>query len=264
MSPNRIAIIDNGVGMTPSDLDKHFWTAGSSSKNTEAARAAGVVGTFGIGAMANFGIADKLVVETESAVSGERTVCRADRAKLSINDPCIEREILVTTGSPGTRVTAEIPAGAEIDVPQAQNYIKEFLSLVDVPVFVNGQLVSQRPIDEAVPVVPETWRMEQHAAKIGDRLIADVLLVLSNNAEIWLKLTKYLVWAACFRTSASAQRSIDASNISEWFWFGNGIREFLLSIWRYRRPPVAGADGWTERSDNNRRAAVSSVHGYRY
>jgi len=40
--------------MTPDDLSQHYWTAGSSSKNNEDARAAGVVGTFGIGAMANF------------------------------------------------------------------------------------------------------------------------------------------------------------------------------------------------------------------
>jgi len=73
LSPDRIVIADNGIGMTPDDLSNHYWNAGSSSKNNEAARAAGVVGTFGIGAMANFGIADTLTVETESAITGERT-----------------------------------------------------------------------------------------------------------------------------------------------------------------------------------------------
>src|SRR5690348_9576272 len=60
--PDRVTISDNGIGMTPTDLRQHYWTAGSSSKNNDAARAAGVVGTFGIGAMANFGIADALTV----------------------------------------------------------------------------------------------------------------------------------------------------------------------------------------------------------
>src|SRR5690242_13582820 len=53
IQPNRVRVVDNGIGMTRDDLRRHFWRAGSSSKNTEVARAAGVVGTFGIGAMAN-------------------------------------------------------------------------------------------------------------------------------------------------------------------------------------------------------------------
>src|ERR1700691_3005829 len=68
LAPDRITVSDNGIGMTPDDLRLHYWTAGSSSKNNDAARSAGVVGTFGIGAMANFGIADMLTVETESAL----------------------------------------------------------------------------------------------------------------------------------------------------------------------------------------------------
>ncbi|WP_373694467.1 ATP-binding protein [Rhizobium sp. AN63] len=51
---DRIKIADNGIGMSRDELRRHFWTAGSSSKNNPEARAAGVVGTFGIGAMANF------------------------------------------------------------------------------------------------------------------------------------------------------------------------------------------------------------------
>src|SRR5688572_30854812 len=54
-------------------------------------RAAGVVGTFGIGAMANFGIAEDLVVETESARTGERTLCSAARSTLSVTEECISR-----------------------------------------------------------------------------------------------------------------------------------------------------------------------------
>ena len=84
LTPETIVITDNGIGMTPDDLQKHYWTAGSSSKNNDAARSAGVVGTFGIGAMANFGIAARLIVETESAVSGEHTICRAERSKLDL------------------------------------------------------------------------------------------------------------------------------------------------------------------------------------
>ncbi len=70
LTPELVVISDNGLGMTSQDLEQHYWRAGSSSKNNEEARAAGVVGIFGIGAMANFGIADRLTVETESAIPG--------------------------------------------------------------------------------------------------------------------------------------------------------------------------------------------------
>ena len=47
--PGQVSIADNGVGMSPQDLDAHYWRAGSSGKNNPSAIAAGVVGTFGIG-----------------------------------------------------------------------------------------------------------------------------------------------------------------------------------------------------------------------
>jgi molecular chaperone HtpG len=192
--PDLVVISDNGIGMTPRDLEEHYWKAGSSSKNNEAARAAGVVGTFGIGAMANFGIADVLTVETESVVSGERTVCRAEREKLSLKENCIERENLQSQGSPGTKISAHVRADSHINVQQAKNYIAEFVSLVDVPVYVNGELISQKKIEDQVPTVPEAWRYEKRGEKIGDRLRADISLVLSNNADIWIKFTN-LIWS---------------------------------------------------------------------
>src|SRR3954464_9511579 len=100
LAPDSISIADNGIGMTRDDLRKHYWRAGSSSKNNDEARAAGVVGTFGIGAMANFGIAEDLVVETESARTRQRTICQASRLTLSVTDECISFESLPSTGSP--------------------------------------------------------------------------------------------------------------------------------------------------------------------
>ena len=92
IEPLRVRVANNGLGMSRDDLRDHFWRAGSSSKNTDEARAAGVVGTFGIGAMANFGIAEGLSVETESAQGGERTTCSAARATLSVTEDCITFE----------------------------------------------------------------------------------------------------------------------------------------------------------------------------
>lgn len=194
LTPEQIVITDNGIGMTKDDLLNHYWKAGSSSKNNDAARAAGVVGTFGIGAMANFGIANVLTVETESALTGERTLCRAEKAKLSMKEDCIEMQSLGSKAEPGTTITAIAEPASRIDVANARSYIAEFVSLVDIPVYVNQELVSKKPIESAVPLVPETWR-EQHAGRnIGERLTADSTFVLSNNADIWLQLSN-IRWA---------------------------------------------------------------------
>ena len=193
LTPDRITISDNGIGMTPNDLQRHYWTAGSSSKNNEDARAAGVVGTFGIGAMANFGIAEQLVVETESALTGERTLCRAERGRLDLKRDCIERQFLASTGNAGTSITAHVGDGEEIDVQIARNYISEFVSLVNVPVHVNGTVVSQRSPDDLIPKVPESWKQCEKRRSIGPRMSADVIVVVSNNADIWMCLTE-IVW----------------------------------------------------------------------
>ena len=193
VSPDKIIISDNGIGMTPDDLQKHYWTAGSSSKNNDAARAAGVVGTFGIGAMANFGIADRLIVETESAKSGERTICRADRSRLDLKKDCIERELLPPKGEPGTTIEAYVSATEQISVQKSQNYIAEFVSLVDLPVRVNGVIVSQKQVEELIPPVPGVWKLTDIGRKIGSRMTSDVRVVLSNNADLWMHFEN-IVW----------------------------------------------------------------------
>ena len=250
LAPDQITISDNGIGMTSDDLRKHYWTAGSSSKNNDAARAAGVVGTFGIGAMANFGIADALTVETESAVTGERTICRAEKVKLSLKEDCIEREVLKSKNEPGTVVTAHVASDSRITVQQARNYIAEFVSLVDIPVFVNGELVSQRSIDEAVPAVPETWRSEKRKQKIGERLTADVVIIVSNNADIWLRLSN-LIWDGnglvgrmLLRTGQSTMKTfrsgfgLATASVNSVYQFG-GIADLLIL------EPTAGREAIT-------------------
>src|SRR5689334_8306815 len=52
VSGKECAISDNGIGMTREELINNFWTMGASGKNTPEARAAGCIGTFGIGGFA--------------------------------------------------------------------------------------------------------------------------------------------------------------------------------------------------------------------
>jgi molecular chaperone HtpG len=250
LAPDRITVSDNGIGMTPDDLRLHYWTAGSSSKNNDAARSAGVVGTFGIGAMANFGIADMLTVETESALSGERTICRAEKSRLSLKEDCIEREIRPSKNEPGTIVTAYVAAASHINVQQARNYIAEFVSLLDVPVFVNDELVSQRPIEAVVPLVSEAWRLGRSDQKIGERLSADLVVVLSNNADLWIKLTnlnwdnKRISGRMLLRSGQSSLRTfrsgfgLATASVNSVYQFGGVVDLLLLE-------PTAGREAIT-------------------
>ena len=263
LTPEKIVIADNGIGMTPDDLRQHYWTAGSSSKNNDAARAAGVVGTFGIGAMANFGIADRLIVETESAVSGERTICRADRSKLNLNRDCIEREYLAPTGEPGTTITAHVSDGEQISVQKARDYIAEFVSLVDLPVRVNGATVSQKPVEDLIPPVPEAWAMTDTGRKIGSRMTSDVTVILSQNADLWLHFTN-IAWDArafagklVLRTGHSNLRTfrsgfgLATASVNSSYQFG-GIADLLVL------EPTAG------RGHYHRWPSAPAVHDGRY
>lgn len=194
LAPERIRVEDNGVGMTPAEVRDNYWRAGHSGKNTEEARAAGVVGTFGIGAMANFGIAGELIVETESAATGERCRSHAVLGNLSLNEDCVELETLDTRQKPGTSVTAMILPEHRIHVEQATQYIAEFVRLLTIPVTVNGTGVSGGRVASLVPAPPASWTLKRHGCQLGKRLTADITLVISSNAEIWIDLTD-IVWS---------------------------------------------------------------------
>ena len=77
-----------------------------------------MVGTFGIGAMANFGVASELTVTTESSKTGQGTRSSVEREKLSATEPCISIETLPSEGHPGTTVEIVIDAGVKIGIAE--------------------------------------------------------------------------------------------------------------------------------------------------
>ena len=180
----HVCVADNGIGMSRQDLREHFWRAGSSSKNTEDARAAGVVGTFGIGAMANFGIAKELRVETEDVISGERTACAAYRSTLSVTEDCIEFEPRSPTGNPGTRVMAVMQSDKPIHVGQARTYISQFVAFLPIEVYLNGIKVSCEDIEQSVPKLVSTWSVDEHDVQLDGGITADVELSGAVNGDV--------------------------------------------------------------------------------
>ena len=184
IEPLRVRVEDNGLGMSRDDLRNHFWRAGSSSKNTSEARAAGVVGTFGIGAMANFGIAEGLSVETESILTGERTVCAATRSTLSVTEDCISFEAKESQNTPGTVVEATIQPEKRIKVEQAEAYIAQFVAFLPMAVYVNGKLMSRQPLSHTLPELTRTWAVSESGVDLGKGFRADVNLTGAINGEV--------------------------------------------------------------------------------
>jgi molecular chaperone HtpG len=147
----EVSIVDNGVGMSEEVLRKNFWKAGSSGKHSEAARRAGVVGTFGIGAMANFGVCSRLRVETRALGTDITLRSAAERETLRIGEECILLEQSATQREVGTTVTATLDSQLQLTSQQAKSYLEPYVSFLPVPVFVNNELISQRPYASRPP-----------------------------------------------------------------------------------------------------------------
>jgi len=179
-----VIVSDNGIGMTADELETHFWHAGKSGKNTDAARAAGVVGTFGIGALANFGIADMLSVETESARVRERTRSSVHRSDLSTEKASIAIDSIEPTGRPGTVVRAELADGNSLTARDARAYLGEFVEFLDIPVFLNGERLSGSPHRAALPSERHAWSESRENVSIAGVLTADLELYGMASGEL--------------------------------------------------------------------------------
>jgi molecular chaperone HtpG len=166
-TPARIEIRDNGVGMSESVLRNNFWRAGSSGKNTDAARAAGVIGTFGIGAMANFGVCDRLQVDTREVGSAVGFRTSARKSELSIGENCIELEVVSSGIDEGTRLCADIDATSPVDLAALRSYVLPFVRFLRVPVLLNGEILSGHdPRFDAG--IAATWReLGRRSIKVG-------------------------------------------------------------------------------------------------
>lgn len=150
-----LRIKDNGIGMTEEVLRNNFWKAGSSGKHTQLASKAGVIGTFGIGAMANFGISTKLELITRSKDSGETLTSIALRETLSIAEECISLNRSVDEREEGTEVTITVEPQAPLTEQQAKQYLQGYIRYVPVQIFFNGELISNQVLNTSVPFSTE-------------------------------------------------------------------------------------------------------------
>ena len=145
---NSLSIYDNGIGMDDEGLKTHYWTAGSSGKNNPEARAAGVVGTFGIGAMANFGVCTELNVETKLYGSDITWISGVKKNELSLSEKCIHiSESQKGRSDYGTTIVVTISPDFIFNSNNALNYLKPYVRYLPVPVYLNDELISQKSYD---------------------------------------------------------------------------------------------------------------------
>lgn len=145
---NSLSIYDNGIGMNDEGLKTHYWTAGSSGKNNPEARAAGVVGTFGIGAMANFGVCTELKVESKLYRTETTWISGVKKAELSLNKNCIYvSESQKQRADFGTTIVVTISPEFILNKNNAINYLKPYVHYLSVPVYLNDELISQDSYD---------------------------------------------------------------------------------------------------------------------
>lgn len=140
---DHITISDNGIGMDEDGLQKNYWTAGHSGKNTQEARIAGVVGHFGIGALANFGVCSRIEINTMRYGISTRYLCIAERDKLDGKQfPLEEQEDLGCAY--GTKIGAILQPDKKISIEDAQAYLGKYVQFLPIPVFFNNVQYPQK------------------------------------------------------------------------------------------------------------------------
>lgn len=150
IEPQRVTITDNGIGMDEEVLRNSFWKAGSSGKRTELAKQSGVIGTFGIGAMANFGVCSALRVETRHVDSPVTLISTAERQRLSIAEDCIDLVRASDDREPGTTLTADLDAVSNLDENSARSYLEPYVRFLPVRVLLNEKNISQQSFEDAI------------------------------------------------------------------------------------------------------------------
>ena len=142
---DHITIIDNGIGMDETGLQENYWTAGHSGKNNPESRKAGVVGHFGIGALANFGVCSRLEVNTMKMGTNCRYFCVAERDKLTGTQfPLTIQED--NSGSYGTTISVILMPGISITEKQAEAYITRYVQYLPIPVTINGKSIDRKEL----------------------------------------------------------------------------------------------------------------------
>ncbi len=184
---NLVTISDNGIGMDEEVFQNNFWKAGSSGKNNEIAKKAGVVGTFGIGAMANFGVANMIKVTSRKSGSNFTIETSAARENLSVTEECVNFNVLDNIREePGTTVEASIDTNVNVNESGAIQYLSPYIQYVKVPIFLNGKIVSQKNYHSLYESSSESVESSEEIQINSNNVSCTLRYILNKNGNIRL------------------------------------------------------------------------------
>lgn len=152
-------ISDNGIGMTPDDLRKLFWTIGASGKRTAEARKAGCVGMFGIGGFANFGVCTRLDVRSRVSDGPKAThtwLAQEDIQSSGARLPQVHVTDSAEPRSRGTQVVGMLRSRPNAD--ELRKYLEDFVEHAAEHVYFGGKLISRRSSFDATGLGVEAFR----------------------------------------------------------------------------------------------------------
>lgn len=192
----ELLVVDNGIGMDEQGLKEHYWTAGSSGKNTERARNAGVVGTFGIGAMANFGVCDYLEVTTKFVGTHDTIKSSLRKEEISLQKNCIKfEEVSPERENCGTTIRVVFSSTLSLNETGAIEYLRTYIRYLKVPVLFNGKLISQESYNLTNPNNSEQYFFNESRYDVGDIGFDYSVMLTKSTAvqpQIYLKNIIYL------------------------------------------------------------------------
>ena len=185
----KLTVRDDGIGMTEEVLKGNYWTAGSSGKKSELAQRSGVIGTFGIGAMANFGVCTALQVESRNIESDVTLISSATRADLRIAQDCIDLERINDGREPGTIINADLDPAFPISEVEASEYLRQYVRFLPVPVRVNGNNISQDQFEDTLGNRAEGFEAIASRAVSDGHLSGTLRTFVNAQARVQVRMT---------------------------------------------------------------------------
>ena len=185
----ELSVRDDGIGMTEDVLKSNFWKAGSSGKKSDLAQRSGVIGTFGIGAMANFGVCTALQVESRNIESSVTLISSANRADLRIAQECIDLERVEDSREPGTVIRAVLDPAFPINEAEASEYLRQYVRFLPVPVRMNGKIISQEQFADTLGNRADGFEEIASRAVSGGQLSGTLRTFVNAQGRVLVRIT---------------------------------------------------------------------------
>jgi len=182
-----IEIEDNGIGMSLEHMANYFWVLGKSSKNNAESKKYGVIGQFGIGAFANFGVCKSLEVHTY------RKYCNQIKSRVLKKDLEIGKTLCTIENSNKKNTYGTIIIGELIERNLKDSELKKYLGnhirFIPEKVYYNDELISNQ---EFPTLNIEEWqnifecKLDLEAFKLNIRYLKKVneIAILINSIDI--------------------------------------------------------------------------------